>query len=158
EILGSHLDVLPIGPAPQEIASGFREPDRLGHDFLHDWIGHVPFQSDYTRGRYGLNGKFDPPAPGPQDPLAAGQEILPGRPPRPPPAGRPGHRVPPRGQGGPQTIPPAPPPRCTGPAIPPATATPAPPRSTSPARRKTPRPPPAASRSASREPSHAPPL
>jgi hypothetical protein len=60
QIGGRDLDALPIGPAPQEVAGGLGETDRFGHDFLHAWMMCVFFQSDYTRGRYGLNGNPSP--------------------------------------------------------------------------------------------------
>jgi hypothetical protein len=60
KIGGRDLDTLPIGPAAQEVAGGTGETDRFGHDFLHAWVMHVFFQSDYTRVRYGLNGNPSP--------------------------------------------------------------------------------------------------
>ena len=74
---------------------------------------------------------------------------------RPRPAGRPRHRHPLAAQDGDQRRHPQRGRRCTRCANSPATATSAPPRSTSSARRKTPRWPPAASRSASRGPGRA---
>ena len=89
-----------------------------------------------------------PAAPGPQDPLAAGQEILRGGRHRPRPAGRPRHRHPLAYARRRSTTPSATGPRCTRCANSPATPTSAPPRSTSSARRRTPRWRPGGSRSA----------
>ena len=89
-------------------------------------------------------------APGPQDAVAAGQEILPGRRHRPRPAGRPRHRHPFAAQDGDQRRHPQRGVDARGARIRRAQPTSAPPSSTSSARRKTPRWRPGASRSASR--------
>ena len=87
-------------------------------------------------------------APGPQDPLAAGQEVLPGGGHRPRPAGRPRHRHPSLEEDGDQRRHPQRSFDARGARVRRAQPTSAPPRSTSSGRRRTPRWPPGGSRSA----------
>ena len=93
---------------------------------------------------------FDAAAPGPQDPLAAGQEVLPGGGHRPRPAGRPRHRHPLAAQDRDQRRHPQRGLDARGAGVRRAQPTSAPPSSTSCARRKTPRWRRGGSRSASR--------